>query len=189
MSIIPEYEASSEIAVEGIGMRLGEHTVLRDVDMRIHAGEFICIIGPSGCGKTTLLNILAGFVAPSTGQVLVRGERVSGPDPRRIFVFQESGVFPWLTVVENVEMGLRHRPAAQRNAVVSHYLQMVGLLGFERAYPKELSGGMRQRVEIARALAADPDVIYMDEPFGALDHMTRLKMRSELTQIWQQERK
>jgi ABC-type nitrate/sulfonate/bicarbonate transport system ATPase subunit/thioredoxin reductase len=180
---------ASEIAVEDICVRLGQHEVLADVRMQIQSGEFICIIGPSGCGKTTLLNVMAGFIKPASGEVRVRGERVQGPDPRRIFVFQESGVFPWLTVVENIGLGLRDKSAPERDVIVRRYVEMVGLCGFEQAYPKELSGGMRQRVEIARALAMNPDVIYMDEPFGALDHMTRLRMRSELTQIWQRERK
>jgi len=180
---------SSEISVSGICVRLGEREVLAGVQMQIQAGEFICIIGPSGCGKTTLLNVMAGFIEPTSGEVRVRGERVRGPDPRRIFVFQESGVFPWLTVSQNIRLGLRSKSQTEQAAIVKHYVELIGLGGFEDAYPKELSGGMRQRVEIARALATNPDVIYMDEPLGALDYMTRLKMRSELTQIWQQERK
>ncbi len=120
---------------------------------------------------------------------MVEGQPVAGPDPRRIFVFQENGVFPWLTVQENVGFGLLRKSAAERAAIVAHYLEMVGLTGFERAYPRELSGGMKQRVEIARALAANPDIIYMDEPFGALDFITRLKMRADLVRIWQSEKK
>ncbi|HVZ36468.1 MAG TPA: NAD(P)-binding domain-containing protein, partial [Polyangiaceae bacterium] len=181
--------AAVEISVRGIGMQIAERSILAGVDLDVYAGEFVCIIGPSGCGKTTLLNIIGGFVRPTSGAVLVRGERVQGPDPRRIFVFQECGVFPWLTVAENIALGLRQERPARRAQLVGHYVELVGLTGFERAYPRELSGGMRQRVEIARALAANPDVIYMDEPFGALDYMTRRKMRAELIQIWQQERK
>jgi ABC-type nitrate/sulfonate/bicarbonate transport system ATPase subunit/thioredoxin reductase len=179
----------SEIVVADISVRLGTRVVLERVDLRVQRGEFVCIIGPSGCGKTTLLNVMGGFVRPTSGSVWVRGERVNGPDPRRIFVFQENGVFPWLNVAENVGFGLRAKSKAERAPIVQHYLEMVGLGGFEHSYPRELSGGMRQRVEIARALAMDPDVIYMDEPFGALDHLTRLKMRHELTQIWQREQK
>lgn len=163
--------------------------VLQQVDLQVRRGEFVCIVGPSGCGKSTLLNVIAGFFAPSRGEVLVEGEAVAGPDPRRIFVFQESAVFPWLTVRDNIGFGLLEETAQRRQQIVRHYVEMVGLTGFESAYPRELSGGMRQRVEIARALAADPHIIYMDEPFGALDFLTRLKMRADLVRIWQEERK
>jgi NitT/TauT family transport system ATP-binding protein len=163
--------------------------VLEAINLDVNAGEFVCVVGPSGCGKTTLLNIVAGFIKPTRGGVLVHGTPVSAPDSRRIFVFQENGVFPWLTVEQNVGFGLLDRPQVDRQRVVAHYISLVGLHGFEKAYPRELSGGMRQRVEIARALAADPDIIYMDEPFGALDFITRLKMRADLAQIWQEERK
>ncbi|MBL9079946.1 MAG: tryptophan 7-halogenase [Planctomycetes bacterium] len=163
--------------------------VLEHVDLEVHAGEFVCIVGPSGCGKSTLLNAIAGFLQPTSGTIRVDGRPVTGPDPRRIFVFQENGVFPWLDVTHNIGFGLSRRPRAERDRIVAHYIEMVGLRGFERAYPRELSGGMRQRVEIARALAAGPDLIYMDEPFGALDYLTRLKMRSDLVRIWREERK
>ena len=172
------------------GKRAGEDVrVLEHVNLTVRAGEFVCIVGPSGCGKSTLLNVIAGFLPATAGDALVEGRPVDGPDPRRIFVFQENGVFPWLTVNENIGFGLTRRPAAERDPVVRHYVDMVGLAGFENSYPRELSGGMRQRVEIARALAADPDIIYMDEPFGALDFITRLKMRSDLIRIWQREKK
>jgi NitT/TauT family transport system ATP-binding protein len=163
--------------------------VLENVSLQIQEGEFVCIVGPSGCGKSTLLNIIGGFLHHTKGEVRVEGELVNGPDPRRIFVFQENGVFPWLTVQENIGFGLQNKSDAERKRTVAHYIEMVGLQGFERAYPRELSGGMRQRVEIARALAANPEIIYMDEPFGALDFITRLKMRSDLTRIWQAEKK
>jgi ABC-type nitrate/sulfonate/bicarbonate transport system ATPase subunit/flavin-dependent dehydrogenase len=172
------------------GERGGEPIrVLERIGFDVLPGEFVCIVGPSGCGKSTLLNVIAGFLAPSEGEVRVDGERVRGPDRRRIYVFQESGVFPWLTVEQNIGFGLSREAPAQRRQIVAHYLEMVGLAGFERAYPRELSGGMRQRVEIARALAASPDVLYMDEPFAALDFLTRIKMRADLIRIWQQERK
>ncbi|MBL9032400.1 MAG: ABC transporter ATP-binding protein [Phycisphaerae bacterium] len=163
--------------------------VLERIDLSVAPGEFVCIVGPSGCGKSTLLNIIAGFLRASQGQVTIEGQPLAGPDPSRVFVFQENGVFPWLTVRQNVEFGLSRTPRAERAKVVAHYLDMVGLVGFEDAYPRQLSGGMRQRVEIARALAANPHIIYMDEPFGALDFITRLKMRADLTGIWQRERK
>lgn len=162
--------------------------VLEGINLDVYPGEFVCIVGPSGCGKSTLLNIVAGFVRPSRGQVSIQGRAVSGPRRDGIFVFQENGVFPWLTVRDNIGFGVEG-PAAARRAVVDHYVHMVGLQGFEGAYPHELSGGMRQRVEIARALAANPALIFMDEPFGALDFITRLKMRGELTAIWQKEKK
>lgn len=163
--------------------------VLERVDLSVRKGEFVCIVGPSGCGKSTLLNIIGGFLKESKGDVRVAGAGVIGPDPRRIFVFQENGVFPWLTVAENVGFGLLSRPDKEREERVAHYIDMVGLKGFEKSYPRELSGGMRQRVEIARALAADAEVLYMDEPFGALDFLTRLKMRADLIRIWQAEGK
>lgn len=163
--------------------------VLENINLTVNEGEFVCIVGPSGCGKSTLLNIVGGFLRPSSGEALVDGKVITGPDPKRIFIFQENSVFPWLTVEENIGFSLLKKTEKERQEIVTHYINMVGLTGFEKSYPRELSGGMRQRAEIARALAADPDVIYMDEPFGALDFLTRLKMRSELVQIWQREQK
>lgn len=163
--------------------------VLQDVNLEVRDGEFVCIVGPSGCGKSTLLNIIGGFLKATRGHVLVDGQPVDGPDLRRIFIFQENGVFPWLTVEDNIGFGLSGKAEEERKRIVAHYIEMVGLKGFENSYPREISGGMKQRVEIARALAADPDIIYMDEPFGALDFLTRLKMRAELVQIWQREKK
>ncbi len=172
------------------GKRAGEEiAVLENVNADVARGEFVCIVGPSGCGKSTLLNIVAGFLEATSGDILVEGLPVRRPDPRRIFVFQENGVFPWLNVHENVGFGLRKQTNVERDRIVARYIDMVGLGGFENAYPHELSGGMRQRVEIARALAANPDIIYMDEPFGALDFLTRLKMRTDLVRIWQSEKK
>ena len=163
--------------------------VLENVSLDVKRGEFVCIVGPSGCGKSTLLNIVGGFLKQSSGEVLVEGKPVTGPDPKRIFVFQENGVFPWLNVEDNVGFGLLKKTAAERREIVSHYIEMVGLTGFDKSYPRELSGGMRQRVEIARALASSPDIIYMDEPFGALDFITRMKMRADLVRIWREEKK
>jgi NitT/TauT family transport system ATP-binding protein len=178
-----------KVSFRGIGMRFGATHVLEDIDLDVANGEFVCLLGPSGCGKSTLLNIVGGFIPPTEGTVSIDGEPVTGPDPRRIFVFQERGVFPWLTVEENIGFGLFRHPEKEQRERIAHYIAMVGLKGFERAYPRELSGGMKQRLEVARALAVDPDVLYLDEPFGALDSITRLQMRRELLRIWQAERK
>jgi ABC-type nitrate/sulfonate/bicarbonate transport system ATPase subunit len=163
--------------------------VLDNINLTVAEGEFVCLLGPSGCGKSTLLNTMAGFLSPTGGEVLVDHEIVRGPDPRRIFVFQERGVFPWLTVEGNIGFGLARLPRAERERRIAHYVHMVGLQGFERAYPSELSGGMKQRLEVARALAVNPDMLFLDEPFGALDSITRLTMRRELLRIWEAERK
>lgn len=163
--------------------------VLEDINVEVCDGEFVCLVGPSGCGKTTLLNTMGGFLSPTSGTVSIDGEVVRGPDSRRIFVFQERGVFPWLTVEGNIGFGLFKLSRSEREQRVAHYVKMVGLQGFEEAYPLELSGGMKQRLEVARALAVEPDMLYMDEPFGALDSITRLTMRAELLRIWQAERK
>lgn len=180
--------AIRHLSISFPGKHAGEQIrVLENVSAEVSRGEFVCLVGPSGCGKSTLLNIVAGFLPPSTGEVVVEGLPVNGPDRRRIFIFQENGVFPWLTVQENIAFGVRAEDAGQD--IVARYTEMVGLTGFENAYPRELSGGMRQRVEIARALAANPDIIYMDEPFGALDFITRMKMRADLVRIWQSEKK
>lgn len=163
--------------------------VLQNLNLDVSEGEFVCVVGPSGCGKSTLLNIMGGFLSPSSGTVSIDGEVVKGPDPRRIFVFQERGVFPWLTVEGNIGFGLFKLSADVRQQRVAYYIKMVGLQGFEEAYPAELSGGMKQRLEVARALAVNPDMLYLDEPFGALDFMTRHTMRGELLRIWEAERK
>jgi ABC-type nitrate/sulfonate/bicarbonate transport system ATPase subunit len=163
--------------------------VLEDISLEVADGEFVCLLGPSGCGKSTLLSTMAGFLSPTSGEIRIDGEVVRGPDPRRIFVFQERGVFPWLTVEGNIAFGLFHLTAAERKQRVTHYIRMVGLEGFEKAYPPALSGGMKQRLEVARALAVNPDMLFLDEPFGALDSITRLVMRAELLRIWEAERK
>lgn len=163
--------------------------VLEDISLEVADGEFVCLLGPSGCGKSTLLSTMAGFLSPTSGEVKIDGEVVRGPDPRRIFVFQERGVFPWLTVEGNIAFGLFHLTRPERQQRVAHYIKMVGLEGFEKAYPPALSGGMKQRLEVARALAVNPDMLFLDEPFGALDSITRLIMRGELLRIWEAERK
>jgi len=176
--------------VHTVFTRDGETTpVLNDINLQVADGEFVCLLGPSGCGKSTLLSTMAGFLSPTSGSIKIDGEVVVGPDPRRIFVFQERGVFPWLTVEGNIEFGLFHLTAAERRQRVAHYIKMVGLEGFEKAYPPALSGGMKQRLEVARALAVNPDMLFLDEPFGALDSITRLIMRGELLRIWEAERK
>jgi len=159
--------------------------VLRDIHLEVRDRELVCLLGPSGCGKSTLLNIAGGFERPTSGRVMIDGEEVKGPNPRRVFVFQEYGIFPWASVFDNIVLGIRHLSKAEQHRIAQETIDMVGLTGFERSYPMELSGGMKQRVEVARALAVSPDVLYMDEPFGALDSLTRLSMRSELIRIWQ----
>ena len=179
---------NEKLRFHDINVAFGAIDVLQNINLSVTEGEFLVIVGPSGCGKSTLLNIAGGFLSPISGNVAIDGQPVVGPDPRRIFVFQERGVFPWLTVEENIGFGLFNLNG-ERSERISHYINLVGLKGFERAYPRELSGGMKQRVEVARALAVNPDVLYLDEPFGALDSITRLQMRSELLRIWQAERK
>ena len=162
--------------------------VLDKVDFSIGAGEFVCLIGPSGCGKSTILSLLAGYLQPTSGRILVRDAPAAGPASDRAMVFQSGALFPWFTAADNVAYGLRlaanRNKASCRNTNVNDLLDLVGLKGFDRHYPSELSGGMRQRVEIARALAVDPDILLMDEPLGALDALTRLTMQAELIRIW-----
>jgi NitT/TauT family transport system ATP-binding protein len=158
-----------------------------DLSLSVADREFVSIVGPSGCGKSTLLRIVAGLVEPSSGEVLLNGRRIEGPGADRGMVFQSYTLFPWLTVQGNVEFGsrLQAMAAAERAQIASEYIEVVGLAGFEHHYPKELSGGMMQRVAIARALANDPDVLLMDEPFGALDAQTRIIMQELLVGLWQ----
>lgn len=168
------------------GANGGTHTVFDDVSLNIHRREFICIIGASGCGKSTLIRIVAGLDESSGGEILLDGHPVHGPGPDRGMVFQGYTLFPWRTVRENVMFGLemRDRPRDVAEGETRQWLDMVGLTQFEHAYPHELSGGMKQRVAIARALANEPRILLMDEPFGALDALTRGKMQNYLLQIW-----
>jgi ABC-type nitrate/sulfonate/bicarbonate transport system ATPase subunit len=161
------------------------------VSFSVREGEFVSIIGPSGCGKSTLLNLSAGLDPVTAGSVYVDGHKVHGPGLDRGVVFQEFALFPWLTVLGNIEFGLRSKgmPAAERHSAAQRYVNMVGLNGFEHFHPNRLSGGMRQRVGIARALAIEPSVLLMDEPFGALDAQTRESMQKALGDIWQATRK
>ncbi|AXH97769.1 ABC transporter ATP-binding protein [Ornithinimicrobium avium] len=162
-----------------------------DTSVQIPAGQFVCVVGPSGCGKTTLLKAIAGFLRPTGGQVLAGGEPVRGPGAQRGVVFQQANLYPWLTVRKNVELGLRFRgtPAAERRAAAEEALDLVGLVKFMDAKPYELSGGMQQRCQIARVLATDPGIILMDEPFGALDAITRHRLQNELLTIARQKKK
>ena len=161
--------------------------VVKDIDLEIKEGEFVCLLGPSGCGKSSLLSMLAGFNQPSSGKILVNGEEVKRPDLNRTLVFQEYALFPWLNVIQNVAFGLKKiiESRDERYLLASRYLKMVGLLNNARDKISELSGGMKQRVAIARALAVKPELLLMDEPFGALDDKTRQDMQELLVEIWQ----
>ncbi|HIK54495.1 MAG TPA: ABC transporter ATP-binding protein [Synechococcales cyanobacterium M55_K2018_004] len=163
-------------------------TALQNINLYLNPREFVCIAGASGCGKSTLLNIIAGLVQPTSGQVLVDGQIVPGPGADRGMVFQSYTLYPWLSVAENIAFGLRLRKLSREeiNQRVSYYLDVVGLTRFAKAFPKQLSGGMKQRVAIARALANEPEVLLMDEPFGALDAQTKEQMQQFLLELWQQ---
>src|SRR5215470_7249211 len=166
-------------------IRQGSVQVLQDINLRIDAGELVVLLGPSGCGKSTLLNLVAGFIQPSRGRVTHDGQAVRGPDRRRTVVFQEYALFPWMTVQRNVEFGLKAQGVSveERVRIARKYLALVKLTGFEDRYPYEISGGMKQRAAIARALAPKPDILLMDEPFGALDAQTRVLLQEELARI------
>lgn len=160
--------------------------VLRGISVQVATGEFVSLLGHTGCGKSTLLNLIAGYIRPDKGQILIDGKRIEGPGADRGVVFQEYALFPWYTVLENVAFGpeVRGMDRAKSRQLARHYISLVGLEGFEDSYPDALSGGMKQRVGIARALANEPSVLLMDEPFGALDALTRETMRQELLRIW-----
>lgn len=159
--------------------------VLEDITFDVKEGELVCVLGPSGCGKTTLLRIIAGLVDKTSGSIVVDGEEVTGPGPNRGMVFQDFALFPWRTVQKNVEFGLEIKkiPSEEKTKIASQFIHLVGLDGFEKSHPSELSGGMKQRVGIARALANNPHMLLMDEPFGALDSQTRNQMQTELLRI------
>jgi len=166
-------------------------TALDDVSIDFAENEFVTVVGPSGCGKTTLLNILAGLETPSGGTALVDGRHVTGPSPERGVIFQQYALFPWLSVRKNVEFGLRTArvPKAERRERAQHFIDLVGLTEFAEAMPKTLSGGMRQRCAIARAYAVDPSILLMDEPFGALDALTRVRLQEQLLDTWSQQKR
>jgi len=164
----------------------GKTRALQNIELEVRAGEFVCIVGPSGCGKSTLLHLIAGLDQPSEGEIWLEGRRIEGPGSDRILIFQELGLFPWLTVRQNVEFGMRMKKLSRRERQerARHYLRVVHLSHFEDSYLHQLSGGMKQRVALARALAIQPDVLLMDEPFAALDAQTRDLLHDELERIW-----
>lgn len=166
-------------------------SALRDINLDVKQGEFMVIVGPSGCGKSTLLDLLAGLTKPNGGQILLDGKPIAGPNLDRGIVFQQYALFPWKTALANVEFGLETKGVArkERKRIASEYIRLVGLAGFEHRYPHELSGGMKQRIAIARSLAYDPEVLLMDEPFAALDAQTRETLQSELLRIWEATKK
>ncbi len=183
-----------KIEVKGLYKRFGSgdsgRSVLEDISFQVEEGSFTCFVGPSGCGKSTLLRIIAGFDRPSAGNVVVDGGSGGGdgeetaPSPHHIFIFQEDGLFPWMTVYENVAIGARWiEDREERHRRILDHLELVGIEGFEHHYPHELSGGMRRRAEVARALITNPDLLFMDEPFSALDFMTRMHMREEMVNV------
>lgn len=181
----------AKVALEGISLSYQTTSgtrllALDSIDLRVESGEFLCIVGPSGCGKSTLLHLIAGLHQPTSGKVLIDEKEVQSPGTDRILIFQELGLFPWLTVGENVEFGMKMKGVrkAQRELKVQQYLRLVHLFQFKDSYVHQLSGGMRQRVALARALATEPDVLLMDEPFAALDAQTRDLLHDELERIW-----
>jgi NitT/TauT family transport system ATP-binding protein len=184
--------AGAAVSVRSISMIYpGPVEALHNVDLDVPVSGLTSLLGPSGCGKTTLLKIIAGLIRPTTGTVHVNGRAVAGPGPERAFVFQDFALMPWGTVLRNVAFGLELRgvPTAEREAIAESYIAEVGLTGFERKYPHELSGGMRQRVGLARALAVKADVLLMDEPFSAVDEQTRRKFQEDLLRLMAQERR
>ena len=162
----------------------GDHVlVLNNINLEFETGEMVCILGPSGCGKSTMLRIIAGFDKPTYGRVLIGENPITGPSADSIFVFQHSGLLPWMTVSQNVALGLRHLSAEDIGEKIQEYIEMVELDGFENYYPHQLSGGMQRRAELARALAVNPDMLIMDEPFSGLDFLTHMKMREEVVNM------
>jgi NitT/TauT family transport system ATP-binding protein len=186
-----ESEGNPKVHLDGISLSYrtndGKSLLALDkIELKVHPGEFLCIVGPSGCGKSTLLHLIAGLQQPSSGRVLMDNKAVTAPGTDRILIFQELGLFPWLRVGENVEFGMKMKgvPKAEREERVDYYLRLVHLAQFRNSYTHQLSGGMRQRVALARALATEPDVLLMDEPFAALDAQTRDLLHDELERLW-----
>ncbi|MFJ6418738.1 ABC transporter ATP-binding protein [Paeniglutamicibacter sp. NPDC091659] len=195
MSTMTSTSCSPKISVQGITkvfpLGNGQFTALDNVSLDVADNEFVTIVGPSGCGKSTMMNVLAGLETVSSGQALVDGVAVNGPGPERGVIFQQYALFPWLTVRENVEFGLKTAkvPKAERRKISDHFINLVGLGQFADALPKMLSGGMRQRCAIARAYAVNPSILLMDEPFGALDALTRVKLQEQLRETWSAEKR
>jgi len=187
--------AQAVIRIDNISMEYerGDEIVhaLGGLSLDVYAGEILCIVGSSGCGKSTLLSLIAGFQQPTSGRILLHDTPITGVDTRCGMIFQEYALFPWKTVQRNVEFGLKMRrvPPAERRRAAQHFIKLVGLDGFENAYPAELSGGMRQRAALARSLANDPEILLMDEPFAALDAHNKLILQEELLRIWEGSRK
>jgi NitT/TauT family transport system ATP-binding protein len=179
-----------KILVENVSKEFGadesQVQALKNINLAVSEGEFVSIVGPSGCGKSTLLYMLGGFISPSSGRLLADGQLIVAPGIDRGIVFQEYALFPWLTVFDNISYGLEMAgmPAAKREEAVEDYVSLIGLKGFERRYPRELSGGMKQRVALARTFAYEPSILLLDEPFGALDSLTRETMQDELQRLW-----
>jgi NitT/TauT family transport system ATP-binding protein len=179
-----------KILVEKVSKEFGSDKdqvqALRNINLAVSEGEFVTVVGPSGCGKSTLLYMLGGFIPPSSGRLLANGQPIVAPGIDRGIVFQEYALFPWLTVFDNISYGLEMAgmPADKREEAVEHYVSLIGLKGFERRYPRELSGGMKQRVALARTFAYEPSILLLDEPFGALDSLTRETMQDELRRLW-----
>lgn len=169
----------------------GDFKAVQNVSLEVEKGEFICLLGPSGCGKSTFLNMIAGFERPDSGSICIGGEEVKAPSTKYVTIFQNYGLLHWRNVLKNVELGLEPtiKSKKERNKIAKKYIELVGMENFENMHPNQLSGGMQQRVSIARALAVDPDILFMDEPFGALDAMTRLKMQNDIVRIAKTEKK
>jgi NitT/TauT family transport system ATP-binding protein len=187
----PEVKPTAKVSLQGISLSYKANggtqlLALEDINLKVSPGEFVCVVGPSGCGKSTLLHLIAGLQQPTSGKVLIDDNAVDGPGTDRILIFQELGLFPWLTVGENVEFGMKMKgiSKAERQEKTQYYLRLVHLGKFKDSYVHQLSGGMRQRVALARALATEPDVLLMDEPFAALDAQTRDLLHDELERIW-----
>src|SRR5438067_3568938 len=186
----PSRRATAKLVVDGVSKRFGAATegvqALEPIDLAIGAGEFLAIVGPSGCGKSTLLNIVAGFETPTSGRALLDGKKIGAPGPERGVVFQQGALFTWMSVLDNVAFGPRAlgRSVVEARAIAERHIDLVGLSGFAHHFPYQLSGGMQQRVGIARALANEPEVLLMDEPFAALDQQTRELLHEEIRAIW-----